>query len=140
MPICVRNTEEGPVRGDIALPAFKMDCREWIVLRPGDPGFPGVDSEDPVVAVLSTAVIAQDELYPISAVLSLGLLEEEGSAVVSGCKAQVVDYDERMVVYVLPTPDRSLALLAEFTLAPTSSPESRRRIEALMDSFRWSSA
>ena len=126
------------MRGDIALPAFEMDCREWIVLQPGDAGFPGIDSEDPVVAVLSTAVIAQDELHPIRAVLSLGLLEEEGSPATSGGQAQVIDYDERTVVYVLPTPDRRLALLAEFILSPVPSPETGRRIEALMDSFRWS--
>jgi hypothetical protein len=126
------------VRSEIVLPAFEMDCREWIVLQPGEAGFPGIDSEDPIVAVLSTAVIAQDELHPLRAVLSLALLEEEGSAAVSGSQAQVIDYGERMVVYLLPTPDGRLALLAEFTLAPMPSPESGRRIEALMDSFRWS--
>jgi len=37
----------------------------------------------------------------------------------------------------LPTPDRQLALLAEFTVTGSVDIEIHRRIEALMASFRW---
>ena len=39
--------------------------------------------------------------------------------------------------YVLPTPDRQLALLAEFTTPDGADDEVRGRIEALMASFHW---
>ena len=39
--------------------------------------------------------------------------------------------------YVLPTPEGSLALLAEFTAPEGFDGEVRDRVDALMKSFRW---
>jgi hypothetical protein len=44
--------------------------------------------------------------------------------------------DDRSVRYLAPSPDGRLALLAEFSV-DSNSAEVRRRIEALMSSFRW---
>ena len=49
----------------------------------------------------------------------------------------IEDADEQNTRYVLPAPEGSLALVAEFTTPDGRDPEVVRRIEALMVSFRW---
>ena len=125
---------------DITLPAFELDCRDWLVITPGESGLPEEVGGAPLVAVLSTAVLGE-QFLSVSGVLTLGLLDDEPvvpSADEAGPTA-LVDSDEGSVRYVIPTPDRSLALVAEFCDPPVDA-ECTRRIEALMASFRWSAA
>ena len=41
------------------------------------------------------------------------------------------------VRYLVPTPDRQLGLVAEFTTRGAVDEEMQRRIDALMTSFHW---
>jgi hypothetical protein len=43
----------------------------------------------------------------------------------------------RLMRYLVPSPDRTLGLLAEFTLSDQPDLEILRRVETLMASFRW---
>lgn len=130
------------MQGDLVLPAFKMDCRDWLVVTPDEAGIPEEIAGAPLLAVLSTAVIGVDDFTSASAVLTVGLLDDDAPPAVPpgrGCvAAEVVDVDgdERSVRYLAPSPDGQLALLAEFSI-DGDGPEVRRRIEALMASFRW---
>jgi hypothetical protein len=132
------------MQGDVVLPAFEMDCRDWLVVTPDEAGIPEEVGGAPLLAVLSTAVINSDDLASASAVLTVGLLDDDAPVAVppfSGCVAAEVidpDPDERSVRYLAPSPDGRLALLAEFSV-DSNSDEVRRRIEALMSSFRWAS-
>ncbi|MDP9115893.1 MAG: hypothetical protein M3O28_01220, partial [Actinomycetota bacterium] len=49
------------------------------------------------------------------------------------------DESTDLLRYVLPTPDRQLALLAEFTTPDGADDEVVERVESLMASFRWAS-
>ena len=125
----------------LELPAFELDCRDWLIATPQDGSVPEEIGGTPVVAVLSTAVIGEDDILPASAILSVGLLDEPidcaqleaGSPV-----AELLDYDEVVGAarYVVPAPDGKLALLAEFT-AGGDCPDLLSRFEQLMASFRW---
>ena len=42
---------------ELTLPAFELDCRDWLVAEPGEAGLPEEVGGAPVLAVLSTAVI-----------------------------------------------------------------------------------
>ena len=129
------------MNGEIALPAFEMDCRDWLVTKPEEYGLGEELAGGPLVAVLSTAVIDDDEMRSVSALLTLGLLDDDPPAASSaGCVASMIidpDCDDRTMRYVLPAPDRQLALLAEFRSNAIPDAESARRITALMASFRW---
>ena len=131
------------MQGDVVLPAFEMDCRDWLVVTPDEAGIPEEVGGAPLLAVLSTAVIGSSDISSASAVLTVGLLDDDvppALAPVGGCIAAEViepDPDERSVRYLAPSPDGSLALLAEFNVDGAEGPEVRRRIEALMTSFRW---
>ena len=101
---------------DLVLPAFEMDCRDWLVLTPAQAGLPDevaglLDDELP-----STRPVARDCVA-----------------------AELVDIDAPpdSLQYVLATPDGALALLAEFTMPDGIDGEIVRRIEMLMKSFRW---
>jgi hypothetical protein len=148
-PLRVR---EGEAMHDLVLPAFKMDCRDWLVVTPSEAGLPEELGGSPLLAVLSTVVLGDGAFVPASGVLTVGLLEEDlpPSRPVGGpdcVAAELLDGDEAdgdevtgaaaSVRYLLPAPDRRLALLAEFTLSEGSSPEATGRIESLMASFRW---
>jgi hypothetical protein len=130
------------MQGDVVLPAFEMDCRDWVVITPDEAGIPEEVGGAPLLALLSTAVIDNDEFYSTSAVLTVGLLDDDAPAAVppaSGCVAAEVieaEPDDDCVRYLAPSPDGRLALLAEFSVDGGSA-EVRRRIEALMSSFRW---
>jgi len=131
---------------DLVLPAFEMDCREWIVVSPDEAGLPDDFDGAPVLAALSSIVIGDAELSEASGVLTVGLLDEPASElptreVAPGSVAhELIDdaYGPGAVRYVMPAPGQRLAVLAEFV--PTPEPELRRRIEELMASFRWQTA
>jgi hypothetical protein len=128
---------------DLVLPAFEMDCRDWLVLTPAQAGLPDEVAGSPLLAVLSTLVIGDDSLREASGVLTIGLLDDELPStrpVDRGCvAAELVDIDAPpdSLQYVLATPDGNLALLAEFTMPDGMDGEIVRRIELLMKSFRW---
>jgi hypothetical protein len=114
-----------------------MDCRDWLVITPDDSGLPDEVAGTPLLAVLSTAVLDAEDFRSISAVLTVGLLDEDDPAR-EHAGGPILDDDlDDTTRYLLPTPDRNLALLAEFTVTGTADREVQRRIEALMASFRW---
>lgn len=127
---------------DLVLPAFAMDCRDWLVITPSQAGLPDEVAGAPLLAVLSTAVIGADSFRSASAVLTVGLLDADvmtrrvsGSAVAE----ELIDVDAAPDTrrYVLPTPDGQLALVAEFTMPDGADDDVVARIDALMTSFRW---
>jgi hypothetical protein len=127
---------------DLVLPAFAMDCRDWLVVTPAQVGLPDEVGGAPLLAVLSTAVLGQNSFRSASAVLTVGLLDSDVPArpVAGGTVAvELVDGDEasHSLRYVLPTPDGQLALLAEFTTPDGADDQVTERIVALMASFRW---
>lgn len=129
---------------DLVLPAFEMDCRDWLVVTPAEAGLPDEVAGAPLLVVLSTLVIGDDTVLEASGVVTVGLLDEEAPPtlrpVASGCvAAELIDTDEPSdaLQYVLAAPDGRLALLAEFTLPDGADHEVVRRIESLMKSFRW---
>src|SRR5215468_3235851 len=132
------------MQGDLVLPAFQMDCRDWLVVTPGEAGIPEEIAGAPLLALLSTAVIGPADLSSASAVLTVGLLDDDAPPAVPPAldcvAAEVVDPegDDRSVRYLVPSPDGRLALLAEFSMDGDTA-EVRQRIEALMASFRWTS-
>ena len=123
---------------ELTLPAFELDCRDWLVAEPAEAGLPEEVAGAPVVAVLSSAVVERDQLYSVAAVLSLGLIDEGFPESTDGAR-QLLDpeVDAQLVRYVLPAPGGQLGLLAEFTLDEFAAPVLRARVEALMASFRW---
>jgi hypothetical protein len=125
----------------LELPAFELDCRDWLVATPDDGSVPEEVGGAPVVAVLSTAVISMEDLTPASAVLSIGLLDEPVESVQLDADSPVaelidVDVEAGSARYVVPAPDGQLALLAEFT-GGNNCVELLERFEQLMASFRW---
>jgi hypothetical protein len=129
---------------DLLLPAFEMDCRDWLVVTPAEAGLPDEVGGAPLLAVLSTVVLDDDEFQPASGVLTLGLLDDEvpplrpvGASSCSAAQLVEPEYASDCVRYVVPVPDGRLALLAEFTLPDGPQPAVLDRIEALMASFRW---
>jgi hypothetical protein len=131
---------------DLVLPAFELDCREWMVVSPAEAGLPEDADGAPLLAVLSTMVI-DDDISEATGALTVGLLDERDELdcrpIAPGAVAQELldDDDAGTRRYVMPSPnDSSLALVAEFVLPPESSAELGRRVEALMTSFRWQAA
>jgi hypothetical protein len=128
---------------DLVLPAFEMDCRDWIVVSPDEVGLPDDVDGAPILAALSTVLVDGGELLEASAVLTVGLFDGMSEQlptrlVAPGAVAQELLVDDVLADatrYVMPAPGRRLAVLAEF--APTDHPELQRRIEQLMVSFRW---
>ena len=132
------------MRGELALPAFQMDCRDWLIVTPSETGLPDEVAGTPLLAVLSTVILDADDFRSVSAVLTVGLLDEEDEAVgadpyylAATDDGDQVDGAEGQARYVVPTPDGQLAVLAEFTVTGRADSEINKRIEALMASFRW---
>lgn len=128
----------------IKLPAFELDCRDWLVATPDDGTVPDEIDGAPVVAVLSTVVIGESDFAPASAVLSVGLLDEPVDAVrldEQSPVAELIDFGRRdgAARYVVPAPDSPLALLAELDGPETCPEELADRFRQLMTSFRWAS-
>jgi hypothetical protein len=132
---------------DLVLPAFEMDCRDWIVLSPGDAGMPEDIGGSPLLAVLSTAVI-EDDVREATGALTIGLMDDDEDLdtreVAPGAAArELVDEDPLPGTrrYVMPSPNgHPLALLAEFVVQEDSLDELEQRVGRLMRSFRWQAA
>jgi len=132
---------------DLVLPAFEMDCRDWMVVSPSDVGMVEDVSGAPVLAVLSTIVIDQD-LQEATGALTVGLLDDDEELdtlpVAPGAAAhELFDTDAEPGTrrYVMPAPNgHRLALVAEFLLVDDVEGELDRRVERLMQSFRWQEA
>lgn len=128
---------------DLVLPTFAMDCRDWLVVTPEQAGLPEEVGGAPLLAVLSTVLVDDGEFRPASGVLTVGLLDSAlpDSTPVPGaqvaCRLLDSDEDRRVRRYLMPAPDRRLAMLAEFTLPDGPDAELIERVEALMASFRW---
>lgn len=128
----------------VELPAFELDCRDWLIATPDDGSVPEEIGGAPVVAVLSTVLIGSSDLEPASAVLSVGLLDEPVDAVAISADspvAELIDFDPsgHSARYIVPAPDGQLALLAEFSAGQGAGTELMQRFERLMTSFRWAS-
>ena len=131
---------------DLVLPAFEMDCRDWLVVDPTEAGLPQDVAGAPLLAVLSTVVIEED-LREATGALTVGVLEDDDDlevrAVAPGSAAfELVDHSASPGTrrYVMPAPGvQRLALLAEFVVGPVRD-ELDVRVERLMESFRWQCA
>jgi hypothetical protein len=131
---------------DLVLPAFEMDCRDWMVVSPSEAGVPEDVSGAPVLAVLSTVVIS-DDLREATGALTVGMIEAgeplATREVAPGAPAhELLDEDATPGTrrYVMPAPgNQRLALLAEFVVGADDL-ELDRRVERLMVSFRWQAA
>jgi hypothetical protein len=132
---------------DLVLPAFELDCRDWIVVSPTDAGLPEDVAGAPLLAVLSTVVI-DDDIREATGALTVGLLDNDDDLairqVAPGAAAhELLDADHTPGTrrFVMPAPGgHRLALLAEFVLQQDDEDELRRRVERLMESFRWQGA
>jgi len=131
---------------DLVLPAFEMDCRDWLVVGPTEAGLPEDVAGAPLLAVLSTVLIAED-LEEATGALTVGVLDDEEDleirAVCPGAAAYEL-LDEFVTPgtrrYVMPAPGaQRLALLAEFVVG-VGRDELDRRVDRLMQSFRWQPA
>ena len=130
---------------DVVLPAFEMDCRDWLVVTPSSDGLPEEVGGAPLLAVLSTAVFDETNFQSASGVLTIGWLDDELRERSPAGVAELLEPDGQVddepgswsMRYLVPSPDRQLGLLAEFTLGDRPDIEILRRVEALMASFRW---
>ncbi|GAB2484314.1 hypothetical protein [Jatrophihabitans fulvus] len=126
---------------DLVLPAFEMDCRDWIVVSPTEAGLPEDVAGAPLLAVLSTMVV-EDDIREATGALTVGIIDEELDLrpLVPGAPAhELVDEHTSTSTrrFVMPAPNQQLALLAEFVVADDQAEELGRRVESLMASFRW---
>jgi hypothetical protein len=128
------------------LPAFEMDCRDWLVVGAAEAGLPEDVAGAPLLAVLSTVVIGED-LEEATGALTVGVLDDDEQldiqAVAPGASAYEMR-DEYLTPgtrrYVMPAPGPNrLALLAEFVVG-VGRAELDRRVDRLMQSFRWQPA
>ena len=132
--------------GDLVLPAFEMDCRDWMIVSPSEAGLPDEVTGAPLLAVLSTMIINSD-ICEATGALTVGLIDDEEELttreVSPGAIAQELVEDSAPGTrrYVMPAPgDQRLALLAEFVMGDDDGAELGRRVDALMTSFRWQAA
>jgi hypothetical protein len=132
---------------DLVLPAFEMDCRDWMVISPSDAGLPEDVAGAPLLAILSTVVI-EDDLVEATGALTVGLLDEDDAletreVLPGGAAHELVGADSQPGSrrFVMPSPNgQRLALLAEFMVEPDTEDELAERVERLMASFRWQAA
>ena len=149
---------------DLNLPAFGLDCRDWLVATEAEGLVVEPTDGAPVVAVLSTAVVVGDELVSARAVLSLALLDDEphefdlydagrdqpglshrsdadGRAVRDTGNQDIcvldAQWSEGYARFAVPAPGGELAVVAEFSSAPDPSPELIDRFYDLVTSFHW---
>lgn len=128
---------------ELTIPSFELDCRDWIVVTPGDAGLPDEVAGSPLLAMLSTVVLGEDTFSPASGILTVGVVDDETPdarpVIGSDVAAELVDPDteEFGMRFVLPAPNGRLALLAEFPMPTGRDPEVVNRIEELIRSFRW---
>jgi hypothetical protein len=132
---------------DLVLPAFEMDCRDWMVVSPADAGLPEDVSGAPLLAVLSTVLIDED-LHEATGALTVGLLDDDDELEMrevepGGAAHELIGMDATPGTrrFVMPSPNgQKLALLAEFMVNGDASDELGTRVERLMGSFRWQPA
>lgn len=131
---------------DLVLPAFELDCRDWIVVSPEEAGMPEDVDGAPLLAVLSTLVIGDSDICEATGALTVGVIDDDDLAtreVAPGASAHLL-LDAESVPgtrrYVMPAPNQQLALLAEFVVADCDTDELDQRVDALMTSFRWQEA
>jgi hypothetical protein len=132
---------------DLVLPAFEMDCRDWLVVSPTEAGLPDDVGGAPLLAVLSTLVI-EDDICEATGALTVGLIDDDEDLdvrqVAPGAAAhELLDIESAPGTrrYVMPAPGgQHLALLAEFVMGSDADDELGRRVEALMTSFKWQAA
>jgi hypothetical protein len=132
---------------DLVLPAFEMDCRDWMVISPADAGLPEDVAGAPLLAVLSTVVI-EDDLCEATGALTVGLMDDEEDLEMrevspGGAAHELVGVDATPGTrrFVMPSPNgQRLALLAEFLVSEDTKDELAGRVERLMASFRWQAA
>ena len=134
---------------DLSLPAFALDCTDWLVTDESDGVLPEDIDGVPLLAVLSTALVAGDALHSATAVLSLSLMDDGfdeldlGPAPVSDdpgvpdIHVLTTDWADGHARYVLPSPDGDLAIVAEFSSGPDPLPDLVDRFRDLVGSFRW---
>src|SRR3954469_22385490 len=128
---------------DLVLPAFEMDCRDWLVVGPTEAGLPEDVAGAPLLAVLSTVVIAED-LEEATGALTVGMLDDDEDLDIREVAPGAAAYElvEEFLTpgtrrYVMPAPgEHHLALLAEFVVG-VGRDELDQRVERLMQSFRW---
>lgn len=131
---------------DLVLPAFEMDCRDWMVVSPRDAGLPEEVADAPLLAVLSTVVI-DDDVHEATGALTVGIIDEEDELDVrpvdpASPAQELLDEDHVPGTrrFVMPAPNQQLALLAEFVVQDdtgVNDHELEQRVEKLMASFRW---
>ncbi len=135
---------------DLVLPAFEMDCRDWMVISPSDAGLPEDVAGAPLLAILSTVFI-EDDLHEATGALTVGLLDEDDALetreIVPGSAAHELvgaDAQPGSRRFVMPSPNgQRLALLAEFMVEEDPAlehDELAERVDRLMASFRWQAA
>jgi len=128
---------------DLVLPAFEMDCRDWLVVGPAEAGLPEDVAGAPLLAVLSTIVI-EDDLEEATGALTVGMLDDDEDLEIREVAPGAAAYElvEEFLTpgtrrYVMPAPgEQRLALLAEFVVG-VGRDELDRRVDRLMQSFRW---
>jgi hypothetical protein len=139
---------------DLNLPAFGLDCREWLVATEAEGLVAEPTDGAPIVAVLSTAVVVGYDLMSARAVLSLALLDGEDPHDSDFLTSDLDDDDHHDVAaqdicvleaqwsdgyarFAVPAPGGELAIVAEFSSAPNPSAELIDRFYDLVTSFRW---
>ena len=129
----------------IALPAFELDCRDWLIATEEDGVLDEEICEGPVLAVLSTVVIEEQQFFPATVVLSVALIDEpyreylgiDAQGFHSDDRLADVEWEQGNARYFAPSPDGGLALMAEFSSPPRPPSELAHRFHRLMGSFRW---
>lgn len=80
---------------DLNLPAFGLDCREWLVATEAEGLVVEQTDGAPIVAVLSTAIVVGSELVSARAVLTLALLDDD-DAHEFGPSADIGDFSDHL--------------------------------------------
>lgn len=126
---------------ELVLPAFHLDCRDWLVVTPEEAGLPDEVGGSPLLAVLSTVVLDCGDFKPASGVLTVGLLDVDlpSRPIGDECVAEELldEPSDRSLRYLMPSPDGRLAVVAEFELTDGVDRGVVERVETLMRSFRW---
>lgn len=144
---------------DLSLPAFALDCRNWLVVDESDGLLPDDIDGVPLLAVLSTAVVDDDRLHSATAVLSLSLMDSDfddpdfddsdldlygpggsmqpGGFGIPDIHVLSTDWTDGHARFVLPAPGGGLAVVAEFSSGPDPLPDLVDRFRDLVSSFRW---
>ncbi|TAM92254.1 MAG: hypothetical protein EPN43_02840 [Jatrophihabitans sp.] len=129
---------------ELVLPAFHLDCRDWVVVAPEEVGLSDEVDGPPVLAVLSTVVLDDGSFRPARGVLTVGVLDSEVPCRSLGaCVARRIvdeaagDCAEESRRYLMPAPEGELAVVADFALADDADGAIIDRVESLMRSFRW---